>query len=303
VIHAEGPVLIIGNERDYAADSVVAILTRNDVPVVRWNSETLADVVPPWEPEQAARSPFRSVWFRQYLSEPHGAQTVADLDEDLVVRAQWRDWVATLDCGNTRWINPLWASRRAENKVVQLAAAAALDIRTPATLVTNDPARARTFRAAQPHGAVVKTLAAGYFAHSDQSFMFTTELTDEVLSATDAWRRQPLVVQQRLNRARDIRAVVVGDRVMAAASSTDAQDWRLAPATKWHAVDLPDDIVENCRALTGELGLCYAAIDLVDDGDRIWFLEANQGGEFQFIDRPLKLGIAEAIAELLADPA
>jgi hypothetical protein len=51
------------------------------------------------------------------------------------------------------------------------------------------------------------------------------------------------------------------------------------------------------------LGLRYAAFDFVDDGERAWFLEANQAGEWTFIDRPLRLGIAEALTSMLSSLA
>ncbi len=47
------------------------------------------------------------------------------------------------------------------------------------------------------------------------------------------------------------------------------------------------------------MGLRYAAFDFIDDGEDIWFLEANQAREWLFIDRPLQMGISEAITDVL----
>jgi glutathione synthase/RimK-type ligase-like ATP-grasp enzyme len=68
----------------------------------------------------------------------------------------------------------------------------------------------------------------------------------------------------------------------------------------WHPFSLTQEATSACLALTEALGLRYAAIDLVDDGEHLWFLEVNQGGEFQFIDRPLGLGITQDLARALA---
>jgi glutathione synthase/RimK-type ligase-like ATP-grasp enzyme len=293
-----GPVLVLSNERDYAADSVIAVLHRHGVPVVRWNAETLSESTPSCQP----RSPsgFRSIWLRDYLPQPSGDGGVAELDEYLVIRAQWRDWLAALDDSVATWVNPLWASRRAENKVVQLNTAVQVGLRTPTTLLTNRPDDARSFARAQPDGAVIKTLSSGYFAYSDQAFMFTTELTDELLADEAAWSCQPLIVQRRLPRSRDLRVIVVGDYVVAAATTTGGPDWRLVKRPTWSATDVPRDVAVGCRRLVRALGLVYAAIDLVDDGEAFWFLEANQAGEFQFLDRPLGLGIADALASVLS---
>jgi glutathione synthase/RimK-type ligase-like ATP-grasp enzyme len=291
------PVLILTNERDFAADGVISRLHNRGVPTVRWNAETLPISSVFWSPVDPPQ--FRSVWLRDYLPGASAGLTVAELDEYLVVRAQWRDWLATLDSVSTRWVNPIWSSRRAENKAVQLTTAARIGLRVPATTITNDPDVARSFAAVHLHGAVVKTLAPGYFAYSDQAFMFTTELTDEVLSAKGAWLQQPLIVQRRIPRARDVRVIITGDHVAAAAVTTGGQDWRLSEHTLWTAITVSDVIADLCRELVRELGLVYAAIDLIDDGHDWWFLEANQAGEFQFLDRPLDLGVADAIATLL----
>jgi glutathione synthase/RimK-type ligase-like ATP-grasp enzyme len=304
VTDASLPVLILSNERDFAADTVVRHLDEAEVPFIRWNAETLAQVEGSWRPNEGIR--YRSVWLRQYLPEQGVALSVEELDETLVVRAQWNAWLASLDEPGIRWINPLWAARRAENKIVQLRAAAKLGLPVPTTTVTSDRDIAARFRDSQPdRSAVVKSLSAGYFGYSDQSFMFTEVLTDDVLDHSEAWSAQPMIVQRRLNRIRDIRVVVVDAHVFAAALPGDPSnpmdtDWRLTPGRPWHRLDLPEREVARYRKLTRELGLVYAAIDLVDDGHTWWFLEANQAGEFAFIDRPLDLGIDREIARTLA---
>lgn len=149
----------------------------------------------------------------------------------------------------------------------------------------------------------VKTLTSGYFAFTDRAFMFTTGLTEDILLDTDGWLAQPLIVQQRLKRAFDVRVIVVADFVVAAAVTTDGDDWRLHNPAPWRRYPLPEAVAHRCSRLVRELGLRYAAIDLVDDGQQLWFLEANQAGEFQFLDRPLDLGIADALAEQLAGKA
>lgn len=305
-MNGDQPVLILSNERDFAADCVVDFLHEADVPVVRWNAETLGHDAHAWSPSDSGT--FRSVWARQYISDATPTDDVAVADESLVVRGQWRTWVATLDTPDSFWVNPLWASRRAENKVVQLRAAAALGLRVPPTLITSNRDVARGFRDRQPEGrAIVKSLSSGYFAYSDRAFMFTESLTDDLLKNPDEWVAQPLIVQRQIQRVHDVRVFVVDDLVTAAALPFSAvaegegiTDWRLAPGRDWTRIHLDADDVDRCLALTRQLGLHYAAIDLVDDGCQRWFLELNQAGEFAFLDRPLNLGVAEALARTLA---
>jgi glutathione synthase/RimK-type ligase-like ATP-grasp enzyme len=305
VTAASSRVLILANQRDFAADAVVRHLHDAEVPVVRWNAETLAQEAADWQPGDA-HARFASIWLRQFLPEPAPAASVNDLDETLVVRTQWSSWLASLDEPGVRWVNPLWAARRAENKIVQLRAATALGLPVPPTTVTSNRDTATRFRDAQPdRAAVVKSLSAGYFGYSDQAFMFTENLTDDLLDHPDAWTAQPLIVQCRLARLQDIRVIVVNEDVFAAALHVDPStqsdtDWRLTPGRPWHPLEVPEEDATRYRALTRELGLTYAAIDLIDDGTTHWFLEANQAGEFAFIDNPLRLGVAEAIARALA---
>lgn len=148
------PVLVLSNQRDYAADAVIERLRERDAPVVRWNAETLNQDACSWSPPAAVR--FRSVWLRDYLPLAPSEPTVDELDEYLVLRAQWRDWVASVEDCSDCWVNPLWASRRAENKIVQLRTAGTVGLQVPATVVTNRAEQARLFATAQPRGAIVK---------------------------------------------------------------------------------------------------------------------------------------------------
>lgn len=305
-MNGDQPVLVLSNERDFAADRVVDLLHDAEVPVVRWNAETLGRDAHLWRPSDSGT--FRSVWARQYISDAAPTDDVATADESLVIRSQWRTWVATLDAPDSLWVNPLWSSRRAENKVVQLRAASALGLRVPPTVITSNRDVARDFRDRQPGGrAVVKSLSSGYFAYSDRAFMFTESLTDDLLTDPDEWVAQPLIVQRQIPRVHDVRVFVVDDVVTAAALPFSAvaegdgvTDWRLAPGRDWTRTGLAEDDAARYRALTRDLGLRYAAIDLVDDGCERWFLELNQAGEFAFLDRPLHLGVAEALARTLA---
>lgn len=305
-MNGDQPVLVLSNERDFAADRVVDLLHDSDVPVVRWNAETLGRDAQAWSPSDSGT--FRSVWARQYISDVAPTDDVATADETLVIRSQWRTWAATLDAPGSLWVNPLWSSRRAENKVVQLRAASALGLRLPPTIITSNRDVAHEFRDRQPEGrAVVKSLSSGYFAHSDRSFMFTESLSDDLLTNPDEWAAQPLIVQRQIPRVHDIRVFVIDDLVTAAALPFSAvaegagvADWRLAPDRDWTRIHLAEDDADCYRALTRDLGLRYAAIDLVDDGCDLWFLELNQAGEFAFLDRPLQLGVAEALARTLA---
>ena len=213
------------------------------------------------------------------------------------MRAQWRAWLSVFEDSGATWVNDIWSARRAENKVCQLRSATAIGFQVPETVVTNDVNTARDF--AQTSTAVLKSLSSAYFELSDGGFVFTQELTEETLSDAAAWSSQPMIVQSRV-AGTNVRVVVVGERCFGACCDTTAVDWRTeGSAVVWRPWTVPDGLAVLCRAYNQHTGLRYAAFDFIDDGEDIWFLEANQAGEWLFIDRPLQLGISEAIADVL----
>jgi glutathione synthase/RimK-type ligase-like ATP-grasp enzyme len=296
-------VLVLSNERDFAADAVIGRLHELEVPVRRLNAEQLHASAPPWTLEDDARYA-ATIWWRQALPEPRSARSVAEADEDAVLADQWRAFLSAFDHPDTRWVNPLWQGRAAEDKIRQLRVARDVGMSVPPTLVTNSAAEAAAFRSAQKD-CVVKTLRGAYFGRSDQSFMFTQALTQEMLDLQSHWREQPLIVQKRIAPRTDIRCFVVDGRLVGAGSATANQhdDWRLAPhEVSWRPFDPPAPIADQAVAYSEALGLNYCALDFAADVESIWFLEGNQAGEFAWLDQLLALGVANAIADALARP-
>ena len=296
----EPPILILTNERDFAADLVIRRLGERGVPVERWNAED--DRVVEWRLESAQLDPPpRAVWLRQFLPEPARASTVREVDEFLVAREQWRAWLTDLaELPGPHWMNPLWAARRAENKLAQLRVARACGLDVPRTLLTNDRKRALLHQSAVGP-CVVKSVASAYFPFSDSSFMFTVKLARAAELADADWASQPVLVQEAIPKTADVRVFVVGDFAAAASTRVEATDWRTAAGdARWEPLDAPRRVIESCRNYLQELGLAYGAFDfVVDENAGWWFLECNQAGEFAFADRPLNLGVADAIARWL----
>jgi glutathione synthase/RimK-type ligase-like ATP-grasp enzyme len=294
-------IVVLANERDFAADEIIRRLA-DRVRVRRLNIETARRAsVGSWSPEYEADSgcEARVIWWRQFESDERPT-TRRGIDDVLVRRAQWRTWLATCSGPRTHWVNDLWAARRAENKVEQLRAAAAVGLRVPRTAITNDPDVAGAFRDAVGE-SIVKTLSSAYFEFSDQSFVFTELLSDATLRDRELWFDVPVIVQESLRTGHDTRVVSFGQHCFAARCESDESDWRKAPSdhANWTAWTPPGEIVERCREYRTKLGLEYAAFDFMIQDDKVLFLEANQAGEWLFLDRTLELGIADAFADHL----
>jgi glutathione synthase/RimK-type ligase-like ATP-grasp enzyme len=296
------PVVVLTNQLDVAADEVINRLTESGIPVRRVNAEdVVAAGAPTWSSRSQLDTSAGAIWWRQFELPSDSIVDLKTADDVLLVRAQWRAWLSVLEDLRVPWINELWAARRAENKILQLRTAGNVGLQVPETIVCNDLAEAKRF--SDQHPAIVKSLASAYFELSDQGFVFTRDLTPDLLDDENVWRLQPMIVQRRITGA-NLRVILVGDECFGASCQTAALDWRLEGAdAHWRSWSVPAGVAEPCRKYAAELGLRYAAFDLIDDGDSVWFLEANQAGEWSFIDRPLKLGISEALTSLLAELA
>ncbi len=227
--------------------------------------------------------------------------------------ASFEGMLALLEDLGVRFVNPLAAQRRAELKAAQLVAARGVPgFAVPETVVTNDPGEARAFIAAveADGGRVVCKLLAPLSESMDGAgpFVGTSPVDAGDAAALDALRAAPMIFQRRVEKRADVRAVVVGRRVLAAslASPPGALDWRRAPAgaeraPTWRAARLPAAVERACAALVARLGLSFGAVDLgVDVGGTHWFFEVNPAGEWGWLQRDAGLDVAGALADLLA---
>ena len=296
------PLVILTNERDFAADDVIWRLKEKGVEILRLNIESChRSSVPVWEIDNTGAPTV--VWWRQFETEelPEDLPAIDDL---LVSRAQWRTWISMFSTPNAIWVNDIWAARRAENKIEQLRVANAIGFHVPRTIVTNDQNAARAFRE-DVGDAVVKSLASAYFAFSDQSFVFTEMVDDVVLDEANLWSSSPVIVQESLIGSLDARIVAFGGRAYGALCTGKGSDWRKIPFEQdlWRSWDVPVGVSNRCHAYLKRFGLEYGAFDFMIRGDEPYFLEANQAGEWLFLDRALDLGISEGLADRFVELA
>jgi len=174
----------------------------------------------------------------------------------------------------------------------------------PDTVVINDVETAKRFIAGHGGRAVAKSLTAAHWEDdSEAAFVFARLIGEEDLPDDPAaFRRAPVVLQEAINPKHDVRATVVGDCVLAAATppTTAEVDWRLEPERTWKAVELPPMTVKGCQELVANLGLRFAGIDLAiaEDGTP-WFLEANPNGEWGWLVDAAGLPVPVALADEL----
>lgn len=213
------------------------------------------------------------------------------------------------------WMNhPLVGSRLLEhNKLYQLKVAASLGFATPQTLVTNNPQDVLDFVIAHNGVAAMKILKGNFFSKEGEHghlFVFTQRISEEMVrSHFEDLRMAPVMVQEYVQKALELRVTVVGEKVFACAihsqnSERTKDDWRRYDFenVKHEPHALPADIEQKLVALLRFWGLSFGACDLVltPEGEYV-FLEINANGQWYWIEQLTGMPIARTIAETLSE--
>ena len=303
-------VLILSGLYDFSTDLVALQLQRAGIHYVRLNREQFADhrlTLDPLVPELTVHGPsgnyhigqeLVSVWFRQAVF-LRNTPPVPLSPEEQLERSQWTAFLRGLCVfRHAVWMNFPGATYIAESKPYQLSVAADCGFQVPVTLATNDANRIRdTF----PDNLVIKSLDTVLLREgNDCLFTYTTlnpgiELNDETVSTA------PLLAQHAFEEKTDLRVTVVGEkifavRVLSRGSGIDG-DWRVVPKSEleFQDIELSDEMARRCQLLTCRLGLSFAAIDLVETPEGIFFIEINPTGEWGWlstVERPIDFAIA-----------
>lgn len=207
-----------------------------------------------------------------------------------------------------RLLDPPRRISAAGNKGTQLRLAAALGVRIPRTIVTNDPDQVRRLFEDVSGRMVTKMLTA--LSHSMGKaplFVHTSAVTETDLQDLDGLRYCPMVFQEQVDKDVELRVAYVGGRffageIDASESTTGTVDWRLAGTAEcgWRPSQLPEEDEQKLDALMKALGLRFGAIDLIRTprGEHV-FLEVNPVGEWGMLERDAGLPISDEIAKEL----
>jgi len=318
-------VLLLTHSGDfYTIDLVSQALARRGVRPVRFNTDLFPSSIKllaragdertaqllTETGEQISVAEVCAVWARKLWS-PRMAGELDERYRSMCVQESIAALEGFLDAlHDARWVNDLQRQRAAENKQRQLRMAQRAGLRVPRTLITNDPAAARQFFAETEGETVAKLLRpVAVSMDTDNAFVYTNRVREEDLAGVEALRHSPMVFQELIPKARELRVAYVGGQTFAGAldasgTSRGHTDWRRAAPEecRWDVVQLPAEVVSALQELMSELGLVFGAVDLIctPSGEYV-FLEVNPGGEWGMLERDLGLPISEAIAEALLE--
>lgn len=214
------------------------------------------------------------------------------------------------------WLSDPDAVRIASRKPCQLMVAKRLGFLTPLTITTNSPAETEKFVTAAQRDIACKALwTPGITLEREGGEVGITLYTrrlkpSDVIGSISSVKNCPMIFQEYIEKAFELRITVVGKQVFACAihsqeSSRAREDWRRYDLanTPHEQYELPADIKEKCVQLVADLGLQFGCIDMIvtPAGDYV-FLEINANGQWLWIEHITKMPISEAIIELLVNP-
>lgn len=310
--------LVVTRLDDPTADLVIEQLNRRQVPVVRLDpgdfpADVTVDAVfdgtgPGGRLYTATRTldlrRVRSVYWRRPTAYT-APKALAGQD------ARWCAEQARYGLGGilaalpgARYVNHPWRNRDAEHKPAQLATAARCGLTVPATLVTNDPARARRF--AEEHGPVVyKPLWNSDYAGQDDRALtvWVNEVAPQDIGAGVSQTMH--LFQQRVDKVADIRLTAVGRRLFAVRiDGSPGLDWRRHyEVLSYSLVPVPPQVAQGVKTYLDAFGLVFGAFDFgLDRHGRWWMYECNPNGQWSWFDDPVTEQISTALTDQLHHP-
>jgi len=313
-------VLIITNDHDEHADAVVAELNERKVEVFRFHpaefphacsvSIEIDDGRVRGELRNAERrvafDEICAAWYRRAgnLYETRVSLTSEKLDN--YVKAQTTATVAAL-CSNldTFWVSHPFGLRRGEVKALQLAEASKAGLKIPHTLISNDPEMTSTFVDAlgETECAIKPLLAVGV---TDEQGGFRLPLTKTLPRghSLESVALAPTMFQPYVEKAFELRCVVIGDRIFSAKMDSQANessriDWRGGDPD--HEIfELPAEVEASLLRLMKRFELNFASLDMIvtPEGEYV-FLELNPNGQWLWLELELGLPLVASMADLL----
>lgn len=313
-----GGVLLATNKQDITTDYLVRELRRRGVPFFRLNTEDLPQTVVSFNEGKALNGSisirgvehdlalFASAYYRR--PEPPDPKTLGNGEARALAIQEWSAAARSIwNALEGRWLNSPFAILRAEDKPRQLAVARACGLKVPPTSIGNDFDAAR--RLLETHQCVIKPLRRALVddPNGRGQVIFTSELIGLREEDRKAFEAAPVIVQAMIAKRRDLRVTVVDKFAIAVAIHSQEHeetqlDWRRGERTDLihEKITLPSMVVDACVAVVRSLGLRFAAIDLIEDSDGMfWFLEANPNGQWAWLEQVEGVKIAATIADAL----
>lgn len=203
-------------------------------------------------------------------------------------------WLRLLELRGDRVINPVESFDFHFLKPLHIESLRRQGFPVPQTLVSNNPDEVRHFVEAFP-SVIYKPVAGGAYCRE----IAPSDLSPERL---ELLRNAPVIFQERIHGT-NIRAYVVGDRVVSAAAiHTQALDYR-GNEEGFEAVTLPHWVETMCVKAAHASKMPYAGIDLIHSPSGYTLLECNPTPAHLGVELILGHPITDALIDLMVEEA
>jgi glutathione synthase/RimK-type ligase-like ATP-grasp enzyme len=319
-------VLVITNDHDEHADAVIEELHRRAVPIFRFHPEDFTDAASismeicnghidgeiRTDGQRVAFHDICAAWYRRSrsLHAPIPSLNLLHGDLENFVRVQSSATLSGLFAGlQTLWVGQPFKLRQAEVKAVQLAEASKAGLTTPTTLISNDPERAAVFvEALRDTDCAIKPLIATRVDSEEGARLPLTTILPRG-HALDSVAPAPSIFQPYIEKAYELRCVVMGERIFTAKLDSQAhestrKDWRAGDVEdeemEHEVFDLPERVQAGLHRLMRSFKINFASIDMIvtPEGEFV-FLDLNPNGQWLWLEEELGLPLVAGMADLL----
>ena len=320
-------VLVITNQEDLHASSVIAHLNEMGVKVFRLNTEKLLTELTVSLSQTAAGESL-------LLHDTISGRTLRGRDIGVVyfrrpappdVPSLWQDnpQAAAVVASEARWFlrwlyaylgDRPWVSAqpsvidRASCKPLQMKLARSLGMRVPDTCYGNSALDLQALSVTSP--LVVKAIRETGFEANDVFHAFYTAAVDPeaLIASPELLSGHINFFQHKVAKDHELRVTWIDGRCYSARIHSQSGpegarlDWR---RVNWQELDysvtaLPSELEQQISAYCIGLGLNFGAFDFIvtQRGEHV-FLECNANGQWLWLDEKLDIGIAQGIAQAL----
>jgi hypothetical protein len=320
-------VLMISTKLDPHVDAVLTRLQDRSVPCFRLNTDHFHEeyrvamddgpdgiirIEDRWGRVCSFPDGLRAVWMRK-PEPPLPPPGVEDEGIRRYVEDEMREFMGFLPMDDrVPWINNPDQNRRHQRKFPQLRLARSLGLRVPRSVITNDPETAEAFFRTCPQGVICKPLLMGsHYVGGEHRVAYTRPVPPKEFAALKPTVALcPTYLQEAIPKDHELRVTIIGDRLFCCRIDSQEvpgaeQDWRAVDTVRLphRIVPLRADVDRALRAYLAACGLRFGAFDLIvtPAGEHV-FLELNPNGQWYWVELATGAPMADAMAELLANP-
>jgi glutathione synthase/RimK-type ligase-like ATP-grasp enzyme len=173
------------------------------------------------------------------------------------------------------------------SKFNQLKVAQEVGFQTPATLIGNEPNTIRDFVRRIDKACFKPTSGYVWKSQGKVTTALTAPISSEDLQDPRELTANAAIYQAFIPKQAEYRVTVFGNFYAATrlenSGGSDDEDWRVSSSylQRLSNVELPDDVIQRCKAVLSRLGIRFGTFDLLENlNGEFVFLEVNESGSF-----------------------